>query len=315
MLNETKKRTAQAIVNIFETGSARGEYGQVTLFAGDSGHLTYGRAQTTLASGNLFLLIKAYVASPGAKLAEKFTPYLADLQNRDVSLDLDRSLQELLRQAGDDPTMQITQDAFFDRVYWAPAVTSAEYIGVALPLSVAVVYDSRIHGSWHRVRNQTIDQYGSVEKIGEEQWIADYILERGDWLANHSNRLLQRTVYRMQAFTQLIEQNAWQLPLPLDVRGVTIDASVLFDDPPMRVSADETFNRLLSLKETYMRGDDIEELQRVLAESGFSMEVDGIFGPATDKAVRAFQESRGLATDGIVGEATRSALEKPEGRA
>ncbi|VAW83285.1 Chitosanase precursor [hydrothermal vent metagenome] len=315
MLNETKKRTAQAIVNIFETGSARGEYGQVTLFAGDSGHLTYGRAQTTLASGNLFLLIKAYVASPGAKLAEKFTPYLADLQNRDVSLDLDRSLQELLRQAGDDPTMQITQDAFFDRVYWAPAVTSAEYIGVALPLSVAVVYDSRIHGSWHRVRNQTIDQYGSVEKIGEEQWIADYILERGDWLANHSNRLLQRTVYRMQAFTQLIEQNAWQLPLPLDVRGVTIDASVLFDDPPMRVSADETFNRLLSLKETYMRGDDIEELQRVLAEPGFSMEVDGIFGPATDKAVRAFQESRGLATDGIVGEATRSALEKPEGRA
>ncbi len=315
MLNETNKRTAQAIVNIFDTGSARGEYGQVTLLAGDTGHLTYGRAQTTLASGNLFLLIKAYVASPGARLAEEFAPYLADLQNRDVSLDLNRKLHELLRQAGDDLIMQMTQDEFFDRVYWAPAVTSAEYVGVNLPLSIAVVYDSRIHGSWHRIRDQTIEQYGSADKTGEQQWVADYVLERSDWLANHSNRLLQRTVYRMQAFTQLIKQNAWQLPLPLDVRGVTIDVSILFDDPPMRVSADETFYRLLNIKAPYMRGDDVMDLQRALAESGFSIALDGIFGPTIDMTVRAFQENRGLTADGIVGEATRSALEKPESQA
>ena len=55
-----QKQAAQAIVNIFETGSVRGNYADVTLLRGDSGQLTYGRSQTTLASGNLYLLIKSY---------------------------------------------------------------------------------------------------------------------------------------------------------------------------------------------------------------------------------------------------------------
>ena len=59
-MNDLQKRTAQAIVNIFETGRVAGDYGAVTLLPGDAGHLTYGRSQTTLGSGNLFLLIKAY---------------------------------------------------------------------------------------------------------------------------------------------------------------------------------------------------------------------------------------------------------------
>jgi chitosanase len=60
MLKELHKKFTRAIVNIFLTGRVHGEYGQVTLLPGDSGHLTYGCSQTSLASGNLFLLIKAY---------------------------------------------------------------------------------------------------------------------------------------------------------------------------------------------------------------------------------------------------------------
>ena len=55
MLTELQKLTAQAIVNVFETGKARGDYGRVSVMRGDTGHLTYGRSQTTLAIGNLYL--------------------------------------------------------------------------------------------------------------------------------------------------------------------------------------------------------------------------------------------------------------------
>ena len=48
MLTITQKKTAQAIINIFETGVVLGNYGQVTLIDGDTGHLTFGRSQTTL---------------------------------------------------------------------------------------------------------------------------------------------------------------------------------------------------------------------------------------------------------------------------
>ncbi len=45
MLTPLQKQTAQAIVNLFETSSARGDYGAVTVIAGDTGHLSFGRCR------------------------------------------------------------------------------------------------------------------------------------------------------------------------------------------------------------------------------------------------------------------------------
>src|SRR5512132_421180 len=48
----------------------------------------------------------------------------------------------------------------------------------------------------------------------------------------------------------------------------------------------------------------VRTLQDLLRAQGHSIAVDGIFGPNTEAAVKAFQQSKGLAADGIVGPLT-----------
>jgi N-acetylmuramoyl-L-alanine amidase len=64
-------------------------------------------------------------------------------------------------------------------------------------------------------------------------------------------------------------------------------------------------DRLLYLREPFMRGDDVLLLQRRLGELGFdSGPVDGIFSPLVEVAMTEFQRNAGLCVDGIVGETT-----------
>lgn len=56
------------------------------------------------------------------------------------------------------------------------------------------------------------------------------------------------------------------------------------------------------------QGEEVTQLQSALANLGYSVAVDGDFGSATVRAVKAFQESRGLDADGLVGAATYRAL-------
>src|SRR5665647_729887 len=56
------------------------------------------------------------------------------------------------------------------------------------------------------------------------------------------------------------------------------------------------------------QGHPVPTLQYLLRARGHSAAVDGIFGPLTDAAVRAFQQAKGLSVDGIVGPHTWGAL-------
>ncbi|MEO0999435.1 MAG: peptidoglycan-binding protein, partial [Pseudomonadota bacterium] len=53
----------------------------------------------------------------------------------------------------------------------------------------------------------------------------------------------------------------------------------------------------------------VRELQTLLRQAGFSLHVDGDFGPATRRTVQAFQRENGLIADGVVGPKTWAALE------
>ncbi|TAJ85746.1 MAG: chitosanase [Reyranella sp.] len=311
MVNALQKATCKAIVNLFETGTVRGRYDSVVFVEGDAGHLTYGSSQTTLASGNLFLLIDRYCKAKNNLFGDPLSAYLGRLEARDFSLDTDATLRGLLHSAGSDPVMQDTQDSFFDAVYWTPAEAAAAAMGLKLPLSVGVVYDSTIHGAWQMMRNRTVSTIGAPT-ADERPWIKKYIEVRRAWLAGSpAESLLPKTVYRMDTFRTLIAADAWDLALPLNVRGAEISTATLKPTANTPIVASAVLvetARLLSLRNPAMFGDDVGEVQEALKAAGQQIVVDKVFGPQTDKVVRAFQKKKKLIADGIVGAATRSAL-------
>jgi peptidoglycan hydrolase-like protein with peptidoglycan-binding domain len=52
------------------------------------------------------------------------------------------------------------------------------------------------------------------------------------------------------------------------------------------------------------KGENVRTIQFLLRARGASLEPDGVFGPQTEAAVRAFQQQAGLEADGIVGKMT-----------
>ena len=56
-------------------------------------------------------------------------------------------------------------------------------------------------------------------------------------------------------------------------------------------------------------------LQRMLNALGYSVQVDGRFGHATENALKAFQRENGLRADGVLGRQTLNAMRNPRGGA
>lgn len=67
-------------------------------------------------------------------------------------------------------------------------------------------------------------------------------------------------------------------------------------------------DRDLRLTNPLTKGTDVQKLQQQLFREGYTITIDGEFGAETQKAVRLFQQAKGLEVDGIVGERTRNIL-------
>lgn len=299
MITPLQKLAALAIVNIFETGSVLGDYGSVTVIKGDSGHLTFGRSQTTLSTGNLHKLIANYCENPGARLNRKLTPFLPRLKDRDVSLDHDSYFHNVLRASADDSLMRETQDQFFDETYWEVALKAASELNITTALGIAVVYDSVVHGSWKLIRDKVTAQEGSAKALGERLWIKAYVETREDWLASHGNKVLHATVYRTQALSRLMALGHWGLDLPLVVRGLEISNATLNGLPPRCYDGPQPGSRTLALQSPLAKGLDVRLMQLGLSAKGIDIKADGVFGQTSVLRLQEYQKAEHIPASGV----------------
>jgi chitosanase len=298
MLTAIQRTTIKAIVNLFETSQVLGDYGQVTVLTGDTGHLTFGRSQTTLGSGNLHVLLDRYCGNQGARFRGLLSPFLPRTTARDIALDGDTKLHNVLRATADDQVMRDLQDEFFDEVYFTPATKAAERLGLMTPLAYAVVYDSFVHGSWPLIRDRVA---GTPDTIGERAWIRGYVEARREWLATHPRKDLRATVYRADALQRLIDLDAWGLELPLVVRGAEISAATLAGSPPGVFDGPQPGTRDLAFltSQPLQRGLDVRLLQVALSQLGGDVRADGVFGRASSRCVADHQGRTGLPVSGV----------------
>ena len=218
-----------------------------------------------------------------------------------------------MKEAGQDPAMQREQDDYLDQNYFQPALTHAKLVGLERPLSQSIVYDTHIQGGWNFCSQAVNQAVGKIsEGTSEDKWISQYLEVRTEFLKKHTN---PPTLYRPEAYAKIVASDNWALGLPLTFRGVTITPESFGGprpDPiiPTAPIPDPEMDNLPLIRPLipYTRGADVLTLQHLLNAFGMKNSEDQIYGPFTQTLVRAFQSSKGLKPDALVGPATWAAL-------
>jgi hypothetical protein len=206
---------AFAIVSIFETGKPAGAFDAVVVLDDGAG-VSYGIAQFTHRSGSLLAVVEKYFLSNEQAGREVLDDRLTLLRKRTRAavsqLAADDAFKNALRLAAETQAMRDAQcRTAFDR-YLAPALAACAELNFRLPLSLAVVLDSFVHGSWMKIYSTV-----TAARSDEKAWIAEYVHRRDRWLASLAR--LRKTRYRTKFFTAEIARANWTLDLPLSVNG------------------------------------------------------------------------------------------------
>jgi chitosanase len=223
------KRKIEQVINAFETGSAEGNYATLVKLKDHKDpatnttivQVTYGRSQTT-EFGHLKALVQDYVDSHG-QFAGDLKPYLNRIGKK-PGLATDDVFCTALKKAGkNDPIMRDCQDRLFESKYYQPAMSWFLQQGFRHPLSMLVIYDSKIHsGGMLAFLRRRFSTVPPIKGGNEMEWIANYVKVRDEWLASHSNPLLRNTIYRTNCFKEQLSQHNWDLSQSIRANGVMI---------------------------------------------------------------------------------------------
>ena len=219
-----QKAVCRAIVSTFETSppTCKPKYSEFAVLRDGAG-ISYGAHQGTDRSDALDKIVALYIEREGL-LADELRPYdfsddsKAGLARRAS----DPHLKDVLERAGFDPVMQAAQEEVFEVNYMRPAIAAWAGSSFVETLSLAVLYDSMIHGSFAAIRDL-------VPSANERLWIPKYLGRRrrefsiaGSPGARFKNPILRNTLYRQDTFLALIARGNWSLETPFLSHGVTV---------------------------------------------------------------------------------------------
>jgi chitosanase len=167
----TEKEMIDTLTGIFEGGN----YCTIADNPADlRGGLSYGKHQVCEIQGTLIALLKDYVARVDAPLPD---PAIVAALNEHIALfnasgaryggttEQRTSFKQVLNNACHDPAMQETQDEFFERGYFDPAMQHASEFGIETTLGKSIFYDIAIQAGANRL---------SFYRLALNRWNAEH---------------------------------------------------------------------------------------------------------------------------------------------
>jgi chitosanase len=111
-------------------------------------------------------------------------------------------------------------------MYINPAYNFCTTNGFQQELSKLVICDSYLHsGSILQFLRNKFSTVVPSKGGDERKWIYEYCNARRNWLENHSNKILNKTVYRMDFMLDRLRVGDWNLSNPpYNANGVIINS-------------------------------------------------------------------------------------------
>lgn len=261
---------------------------------GDHGGVSYGTYQLSTLSGTL----NEYLNSSSYKG-----------EFRDLTPNTTTFNEKWRKLANDDPDFGTDQTRFIKSTHYDVQVQRLKESGIDLSdrgpavqetlFSTSVQYRGFTKGIFEGGLKATFGEHYDLSHLSDKDIVTaiqDYKIEHNDSFFKKSSPDVRRSVLdRATVEKGELIALADGLDLPAPRHRVAQHHSLSSDDHHLRLGS---------------RGVNVIELQNKLMGLGYSVDVDGSFGPATKVAVESFQRDHHLTVDGVVGSATRHMLDE-----
>lgn len=195
---EIARKLAFHITSSFEGGRTN------SLQTADSGIISYGKHQATLASGSLERVLKDYMHRTGNPIKASLNKYKELIENRDISLRNNKQFLSLLRDAANDPKMKESQDSVFTKDYWEPVVAISKKLKIKSSIGLAVLYDTKVQGGLQKIINQVAKRLAGKE-VTEKIYLEAFLDTRKSYLLDLARK---KTTLGDHKSAQLIRNSA-----------------------------------------------------------------------------------------------------------